>query len=63
MWALWLAVPAGATALAAVGTWLRSRPVATPNTAESMQAHSAYLDALVQTAHSLDCHPATEPRD
>lgn len=45
-WAVWLGVPAVATALAAVWTWLRSRPARTPSTADAMKAHSDYLDAL-----------------
>lgn len=53
-WAVWLAVPVVATALAAIWAWLRSRPASRPDTQESMQAHSDYLDALVQTARSKD---------
>ncbi|HEV7206522.1 MAG TPA: hypothetical protein VGN18_18090 [Jatrophihabitans sp.] len=53
-WVLWLSVPVVATVLAALWSWVRSRPAPTPNTAESMQAHSEYLDALVQTARSKD---------
>lgn len=60
-WALWLAVPVLATVLAAVWSWLRSRPGATPNTGQSMQAHSDYLDALVQTARDRNCAPSAEP--
>lgn len=56
-WVLWLSVPVVATVLAALWSWLRSRPAPTPNTVESMQAHSEYLDALVQTARSKDRGP------
>ena len=49
-WALWLAVPVVATALAALWSWWRARPASTPDTSESMQAHSDYLDALARTA-------------
>ena len=45
-WALWLAVPVAVTVLAALWSWLRSRPRKLPDTAESMRAHAAYLDAL-----------------
>lgn len=61
-WVLWLAGPVVVTVLAACWTWLRGRPKPAPNTAESMQAHSDYLDALVQTARSKD-HGLAEPRD
>lgn len=53
-WALWLAVPAGATLLAAAWTWLRGRPAPPPTTAQAMQAHDAYLDALAEVARSKD---------
>jgi hypothetical protein len=53
-WAFWLAVPVVATLLAAAWTWLRSRPEPPLSTAEAMRAHSAYLDALVETARSKD---------
>jgi hypothetical protein len=43
---LWLAVPAVATLIASVGSWLRHRPLPLPDTDEAMQAHSAYLAAL-----------------
>lgn len=56
---MWLSVPVVATVLAALWSWVRSRPAPTPNTAESMQAHSEYLDALVQTARSKDRGPAS----
>ena len=53
-WAWWLSGPVFATALAAGWSWLRSRPAPLPDTDRSMQQHSAYLDALVQTARSKD---------
>jgi hypothetical protein len=49
-WAIWLGIPVVATLLAAIWSWLRSRPAPTLTTAESMQAHSDYLDALAATA-------------
>ena len=54
---MWLAVPVVATLLAAAWTWLRSRPAPQLSTAEAMQAHGAYLDALVETARSKDRGP------
>jgi hypothetical protein len=45
-WVLWLAVPVGVTLLAALWSWVRSRPRRAPDTAESMRSHTAYLDAL-----------------
>ncbi|MCW2596087.1 MAG: hypothetical protein JWR06_961 [Jatrophihabitans sp.] len=53
-WAVWLAVPVVATMLAAMWSWLRGRPARKLDTRESMQAHSDYLDALVQTARAKD---------
>jgi hypothetical protein len=49
-WALWLLVPIGVPALAALWTWWRSRPARTPEGDEAMQAHRDYLDALVVPA-------------
>ena len=50
-WALWLAVPVGATTLAALAGWIRGllvRRAARPlTTQESMRQHADYLDALV----------------
>jgi hypothetical protein len=60
-WVLWLSVPVVATVLAALWSWVRSRPTPTPTMAESMQAHSEYLDALVQTARSKDRGAASAP--
>jgi hypothetical protein len=48
-WALWLAVPLLATALAAVAAWWRGRPRRTPDPEDAMRVHSAYLDALSST--------------
>lgn len=53
-WAIWLLAPAGATVLAALGSWWRSRPKRPLTTDEAMRAHGAYLDALVQTARTED---------
>jgi hypothetical protein len=53
-WAVWLSIPVVVTLLAAMWSWLRSRPAPSPTTNQSMQAHSEYLDALVQTARSKD---------
>jgi hypothetical protein len=61
-WALWLAVPVGATTLAALWSWLRGwwnrradRPLSTD---QAMRAHSEYLDALVIPARSKVRPPA-----
>ena len=55
-WALWLAVPIGATAAAAVWVWLRGwwsrrddRPLGTE---AAVRAHSEFLDALTIPARS-----------
>ena len=55
-WALWLAVPVGATTLAALWTWVTGwwarradRPLGTE---AAMRAHSEYLDALGIPARS-----------
>jgi hypothetical protein len=57
-WALWLAVPVGATTLAALWSWWRGwrvRRAARPlGTEAAMRAHSDYLDALVIPARSRD---------
>jgi hypothetical protein len=49
-WALWLAGPVVATALAAVWTWWRGRPAKVPGPKRAMAEHQAYLEALRQTA-------------
>ena len=56
-WAFWLAVPVVVTLLAALWSWVRARPRRLPDTAESMRAHSAYLDALGASTRP----PATRP--
>jgi hypothetical protein len=61
-WALWLAVPVGATTLAALWSWVRGwrvrraeRPL---DTEAAVRAHSEYLDALVIPAHSAARPPS-----
>ncbi|HEY7049197.1 MAG TPA: hypothetical protein VH373_18400 [Jatrophihabitantaceae bacterium] len=49
-WALWLAGPVVATALAALWVWWRGRPARVPRPKKAMAEHRAYLDALRQTA-------------
>jgi hypothetical protein len=49
------------TLLAALLTWVRSRPRRVPTTQRAMQAHSEYLDALIQTARSKDRGPLSGP--
>lgn len=58
-WAFWLAVPVVLTAVVAVLSWVRSRPVRTLDTAGAMREHAGYLDALVQTARAKDDGPVT----
>jgi hypothetical protein len=53
-WAVWLSIPIAATALAAIGSWVRARPKKAPSTDKAMRAHGEFLDALVQTARSKD---------
>jgi cytochrome c-type biogenesis protein CcmH/NrfF len=60
-WAVWLSIPVVVTLLAALLTWLRSRPRRVPTTQRAMQAHSEYLDALIQTARSKDRGPLSGP--
>ncbi|HEY8301614.1 MAG TPA: hypothetical protein VIG48_06930 [Jatrophihabitans sp.] len=57
-WALWLAVPVGATTLAALWSWWRGyrirradRPLGTE---AAVRAHSQFLDALTIPARSAD---------
>jgi hypothetical protein len=59
-WAVWLLIPAIATALAAAVTWLRHRPLRPPATDEAVRRHAEYLDALVQTARSKDRGPRAD---
>ncbi|HEY3090079.1 MAG TPA: hypothetical protein VGJ59_18665 [Jatrophihabitantaceae bacterium] len=47
-WALWLAGPVVATALAAVWVWWRGRPSKVPTPKQAMAEHRAYLEALRQ---------------
>jgi hypothetical protein len=49
-WALWLAGPIVATALAAVWVWWRGLPARVPSPKKTMAQHQAYLDALRQPA-------------
>ncbi|MDT4892937.1 MAG: hypothetical protein QOE97_1972 [Pseudonocardiales bacterium] len=49
-WALWLAAPLVATALAAIALWLRGRPARVAPTDDAINAHQAYLDALTVPA-------------
>jgi hypothetical protein len=55
-WALWLAVPVGATTIAALAGWVRgllARRAARPlTTQEAVRRHADYLDALVIPARS-----------
>ena len=49
-WAVWLAVPFAATALASLWAWWRARPQRAPTAEEAMRAHRDYLDALIVPA-------------
>jgi hypothetical protein len=49
-WALWLAAPIAVTLLVAGWAGFRARAPRAPTTAEAMQAHRDYLDALVVPA-------------
>lgn len=62
-WVLWLSVPVGATAFAALWTWWRARPARRPNTPESMQAHRDYLDALTVPARGTHRVQSEGPSD
>ena len=63
-WALWLSAPIGATVLAALWAWWRGgrarrRAVGRRlDTADAMQAHRAYLDALTVPARGTHRVPA-----
>ena len=66
-WALWLAVPIGATALAAIWVWWRGyrvrragRPLGTE---AAVRAHSRYLDALTIPARSAARPERPDPPD
>jgi hypothetical protein len=61
-WALWLLAPVGATVLAAIASWLRSRPRRPPTTDEAVRAHSEFLDALAKRAATLPgCDSPSRP--
>ena len=66
-WALWLAVPVGATTLAAlwsvVARWRIRRAARPPGTEAAMRAHSDYLDALVIPAASAARPPRRQPEE
>jgi hypothetical protein len=49
-WALWLAVPAAVTLLAALWVWWRGRPARVPGTDQAMREHHDYLEALAAPA-------------
>jgi hypothetical protein len=54
-WALWLAAPVAATALAALWAWWRARGSSADkklDTVEAMRAHRDYLDALTLPARA-----------
>jgi hypothetical protein len=52
---MWLSIPVVGTVLAAIASWLRSRPRRAPTTSQAMQAHDDYLAALARPpAHSGD---------
>ncbi len=53
-WLWWLSGPVVATVVAAIWSWLRARPGKQPTTAQAMQAHGEFLDALVETARSRE---------
>jgi hypothetical protein len=66
-WALWLAVPIGATALAALWAWWRGyrvrragRPLGTE---DAVRAHSQYLEALTIPARSAGRPERADPPD
>ncbi len=66
-WALWLAVPVGATAVAALWAWWRGyrmrradRPLGTE---AAVRAHSRYLEALTIPARSAGRPDRAEPPD
>ena len=66
-WALWLAVPIGATALTAVWVWLRgwwsSRGDRPLGTEAAVRAHSEFLDALTIPARSAALRVDRNPPD
>lgn len=56
-WVIWLLVPLVAPVAVALVGWVRGRPKRVPGTDEAMREHTAYLDALVQTARSRERGP------
>jgi hypothetical protein len=56
-WALWLAGPVVATALAAVWTWWRGRPAKVPKPKRAMAEHQAFLEALREPAVDRAAQP------
>jgi hypothetical protein len=66
-WAIWLAVPVGATTLAAMWAWVRGwwvRRAARPlRTEQAVRAHQDYLDSLVLPAHSSTRPPERSAAD
>jgi hypothetical protein len=60
-WALWLAGPVVATALAAVWVWWRGRPPAVPSPKQAMAEHRAYLEALRQVPVATQTPEPTAP--
>jgi hypothetical protein len=66
-WALWLAVPVGATSLAAVWSWWRGHRVRwakrTLGTADAVRAHGEFLDALTIPARSAHRQPRPDAVD
>jgi cytochrome c-type biogenesis protein CcmH/NrfF len=53
-WALWLLAPVAVTVLAAVASWVRSRPARPPNTEQAMRAHDEFLAALGRSTRPQD---------
>jgi hypothetical protein len=66
-WALWLAAPVGATALAAIWSWWRGwrvRRAARPlDTEAAVRAHSEFLDALTVPVPSAGRRDEAAPPD
>lgn len=60
-WMVWLLIPVAVTAVAAIVSWLHSRPDRRLKPDDAMRAHGDYLDALAQTARSKDRGPLVAP--
>jgi hypothetical protein len=60
-WALWLAVPVAGTAVVAIWTWWRGRPMRVATSAETIAAHLAYLAALTPPDLTAPDVTAAEP--